>query len=216
MRHDRLRLADIRQAKDLATFLSRVKTIEATAAVRLQARGRSLAVWAPVMSAETLLDTVPTVLGMRALHLAHQAEADATVEASAVLDRLARIESTDGELSIPPATVTAAWAGVMPPTRGWTEQGRLDAESIERIARDGIRAVESALPVNPGNAVLSTVRSRIWGEESEDGVVSGAMFGATVLGFNETAEGFTVYANGPWRRLSNSRGHIVAKPATAL
>lgn len=213
---DRLRLADIRQAKDLATFLSRVKTVDAAAAVRLQARGNTLAVWVPVMSAETLLDTVPTVLGMRALHLAQPAEADATVEASAVLDRLARIETTEGELSIPPVTVTAAWAGIMPPSSGWEERGHLDAERVERVAREGIEAVESALPAHPGGAVVSTVRSRIWGQETDDGVVGGAMFGATVLGFNEGSEGFTVYASGPWRRLSNSRGHIVAKPASAL
>lgn len=216
LQNSRFQLSDHREAKDLATLLSRVKTIDSSAAVRLQARGRVLAVWAPVMSAETLLDTVPTVLGMRALHLAEDSEIDATVEASAVLDRLARFDANDGALPVPPVMVNAAWAGVMPPSRGWTESGRLDAETVARIAHEGMRAVEEALPTNPGGAVLNTVRSRVWGSDSGEGVVSGALFGATVLGFNDTDEGFTVYSNGPWRRLSNTQGHVVSKSASAV
>jgi hypothetical protein len=209
-------LADPAQSKDLATLLSRARSIDDDAAVRLQARGAVLAAWVPVMSGETLLERVPTVLGMRALHLAGPAEVDLTVQASAMLDRLARQERTEGEIALPPVEVRAAWAGVVPPASGWQRAGAVGAEEIDAASREGMRAVEAALPANPGAAVLSTVRSRIWGTLDERGFVTGAAFGATVLGFNEDALGFTLFTSGPWSRLSNRNGHILARSPAAL
>ncbi|MCP3425771.1 hypothetical protein NBM05_07055 [Rothia sp. AR01] len=209
-------LADPAQSKDLATLLSRVRSIDDAAAVRLQARGSVLAAWVPVMSGETLLEQVPTVLGMRALHLAAPADLDLTVQASAILDRLARQEKAGGVLTLPPVEVRAAWAGVVPPAAGWERAGTVSAEEIDTASREGMRAVEAALPANPGAAVLSTVRSRIWGTQDERGIVTGAAFGATVLGFNDAAEAFELFTNGPWSRLSNRAGHILARRPAAL
>ncbi|WP_178945614.1 hypothetical protein [Kocuria sp. TGY1127_2] len=211
-----LKFADLREAKDLATLLSRVRSIDSSSAVRLQAHGSVVAVWVPVMSAETLLEQVPTVLGMRALHLSEPSEIDVTVEAAAVLDRLARIDKTGGMIEIPPTTVHAPWSGIVPPSSGWIRQGHLDSETVETIARDGMSAVEQALPSNPGGAVVSTVRARIWGTATSFDMVSGAAFGATVLGFNESVKGFDVYTCGPWHRISNESGHILSRPGSNL
>lgn len=229
MPDDAFRPADPAQAQDLSTLVSRARAVDAGAAVRLQARGRVLAVWVPVMSGETLLDQVPTVLGMRAIHLADPAEFDVVVEASAVLDRLARFrrpeteeqsgEGQDARIPLPPVTVQASWTGTMPGRSGWTRLADVPAEELAQTARDGMAAVENALPAQAGAAVLSTVRSRIWGTVQDRGYVAGAAFGAEVLGFNTSPQGAAAvahWANGPWHRLSTPAGHVLARPASAL
>lgn len=212
-----LLLAQTAQAKDLATLLSRARSVDPGAAVRLQARNRLLAVWVPVMAPETLLDQVPTVLGMRALSLREPAALDAVVSAESVLDRLARI--TTGEesgLSIPPVTVQAAWTGAMPTSGRWETLGEISHQAVVQAAREGAAAVEQALPQHPGSAVLGTVRSRIWSTDLGHGLVSGACFGAEVLGFTAGGEEFQLRAQGQWRRLSCPRGHVLARPAQSL
>lgn len=211
-----LQFADLGQAKDLATLISRVRSIDSGAAVRLQARGNVLGVWVPVMSAETLLEQIPTVLGMRAIHLDVASEADVTVESAALLDRLARIEKTDGALDIPPVTVHAAWSGIIPPASRWSHVGTMSSGDVDAAAREGMSAVEQALPANPGGAVVSTVRARIWGSTTSFDMVTGAAFGATVLGFNDSGQDFDVYQSGPWHRLSGPTGHILSRPGNTL
>ncbi|WGH10257.1 hypothetical protein [Rothia kristinae] len=211
-----LRLADPRQARDLATLISRARALDEGAAVRLQAVGSVLAVWVPVMSGETLLEQVPTVLGMRAVHLSEPSRADATVQAAAVLDRMARVDRAGAALALPPITVRAAWSGAIPGTSGWKECGTVSAQRLEELARQGSRAVEQALPAQAGAAVLSTVRSRIWGTVGQPGgFVAGAAFGAKALGFLGGGD-VVVHAQGPWRRLSNRAGHLLARPAASL
>lgn len=213
---DSLTFADQAQAKDLAILMSRVKAIDSSAAVRLQVQGSVVAVWVPVMSAETLLEQIPTVLGMRALHLAETSHTDVTVEAGAVQDRLARIEKSGGSLQIPPVTVHAPWSGIVPPSSGWSRVGTIASETVESTAREGMTAVEQALPENPGGAVVSSVRSRIWGTDMMDGMVTGAAFGATVLGFNDSGQDFDVFRCGRWHRLSNAAGHVLSRPGSSL
>lgn len=216
MPQNALHLADSAQAKDLATLLSRARAIDPEAAVRLQARDRVLAVWVPVMSGETLLDQVPTVLGMRSVHLEEPSAVQDTVTAAALLDRLARLDRTGGLVEVPPVTVAAAWSGALPPSAGWEPVGTVGREEIDAAARAGAEAVREALPTNSGAAVVSTVRSRIWGSPTPQGFVGGAAFGADALGFNRDPEGFRIFSSGPWHRLSNRLGHVLARPATAL
>ena len=153
---------------------------------------------------------------MRAVHLSEPSRADATVQAAAVLDRMARVDRAGAALALPPITVRAAWSGAIPGTSGWKECGTVSAQRLEELARQGSRAVEQALPAQAGAAVLSTVRSRIWGTvEQPGGFVAGAAFGAKALGFLGGGD-VVVHAQGPWRRLSNRAGHLLARPAASL
>lgn len=64
--------------RDLETYLARAARIE-DGAVRIQASGGSVAVWVPVLRPASILDTEPTVLGLRVLAGAvHDARVSAT------------------------------------------------------------------------------------------------------------------------------------------
>ena len=99
---------------------------------------------------------------------------------------------------MPPVTVNAGWTGKAVPVRGWSEVGTVPVEEFARATAEGLEAVDRALPENPGAAVLTTVRSRIWSSPmvleylpAFDGVQvpTGAAFALRVYGF--IPEGFT-------------------------
>ena len=201
--------------KDLATYISRALAVNPDAAIRLTARGRVLAVFACSLEPEDASSTAPVIMGMRALHLAAESTLDMTVQAQALQERLARLQkqaeqqgaeqqSAEGQqnpelvLYMPPVTVNAGWTGKAVPVRGWSEVGTVPVEEFARATAEGLEAVDRALPENPGAAVLTTVRSRIWSSPmvleylpAFDGVQvpTGAAFALRVYGF--IPEGFT-------------------------
>ena len=196
--------------KDLATYISRALAVNPDAAIRLTARGRVLAVFACSLEPEDASSTAPVIMGMRALHLAAESALDMTVRAQALQERLARLQkqaeqqSAEGQqnpelvLYMPPVTVNAGWTGKATPVRGWSEVGTVPVEEFARATAEGLEAVDRALPENPGAAVLTTVRSRIWSSPmvleylpAFDGVQvpTGAAFALRVYGF--IPEGFT-------------------------
>ena len=220
-------LLDRQDAADLATYLSRARSVDPQAAVRLQGAGRVLAVWVSVVHPAGLLDSAPVVLGLRTVGLAEPAALDVTVAASAITDRLAR---TAGEgapaddavwLSAPPQQVSASWAGIVAPRGGWSGVGAVDAEQVRDVARRGVQAVSDAVPVDSGAAVVQKVRSRVWGAASGWGppqspaIPDGAAFALDVLGFlPPTVHQVQVAAeqSGQWVRLSTAAGHVLVKP----
>lgn len=196
--------------KDLATYISRALAVNPDTAIRLTARGRVLAVFACSLEPEDASSTAPVIMGMRALHLAAESALDMTVQAQALQERLARLQkqaeqqSAEGQqnpelvLYMPPVTVNAGWTGKAAPVRGWSEVGTVPVEEFARATAEGLEAVDRALPENPGAAVLTTVRSRIWSSPmvleylpAFDGVQvpTGAAFALRVYGF--IPEGFT-------------------------
>ena len=196
--------------KDLATYISRALAVNPDAAIRLTARGRVLAVFACSLEPEDASSTAPVIMGMRALHLAAESTLDMTVQAQALQERLARLQkqaeqqSAEGQqnpelvLYMPPVTVNAGWTGKAAPVRGWSEVGTVPVEEFARATAEGLEGVDRALPENPGAAVLTTVRSRIWSSPmvleylpAFDGVQvpTGAAFALRVYGF--IPEGFT-------------------------
>ena len=216
----------IAAASDLSTYISRARSLDANAAIRLTARGKVLAVFACSLAPETMLDSTPTILGMRALNLARPSTLDIVVDSAALLDRLARIEESGMVLYLPPVTVHTEWAGKAAPLRGWEHIGNLGAEEFRRASRDGLAAIDKALPENPGSAVLTTVRSRIWSSPMVlehhpefDGhtVPTGAAFALQVFGF--LPETFTdelaVYTartgSDSWMRVAAPGGHVLVR-----
>lgn len=194
--------------KDLATYISRALAVNPDAAIRLTARGRVVAVFACSLEPEDASSDTPVIMGLRALHLLADSTLDMTVQAQALLDRLVRLQKQAEEqvneenpqlvLFMPPVTVNASWAGKSAPLSGWYEVGTVPVEEFHRATAEGLEAVERALPENPGAAVLSTVRSRIWSSDMVleylpefDTVLvpTGAAFALRVFGF--IPEGFT-------------------------
>jgi len=194
--------------KDLATYISRALAVNPDAAIRLTARGRVVAVFACSLEPEDASSDTPVIMGLRALHLLADSTLDMTVQAQALQERLARLqkqaeqqtneENPELVLYMPPVTVNAGWTGKAAPVRGWSEVGTVPVEEFARATAEGLEAVDRALPENPGAAVLTTVRSRIWSSPmvleylpAFDGVQvpTGAAFALRVYGF--IPEGFT-------------------------
>lgn len=194
--------------KDLATYISRALAVNPDAAIRLTARGHVVAVFACSLEPEDASSDTPVIMGLRALHLLADSTLDMTVQAQSLLDRLARLQKQAEEqgneenpqlvLFMPPVTVNASWTGKSAPLSGWHEVGTIPVEEFHRATAEGLEAVERALPENPGAAVLSTVRSRIWSSDMVleylpefDTVLvpTGAAFALRVFGF--IPEGFT-------------------------
>jgi hypothetical protein len=86
---------------------------------------------------------------------------------------------------------------------------------LERAARDGIDEIARVLPSGTGEQIVGRVRSEVWGRDVEDapGLPAGAAFAAYSLGFLGSDEAALVYENGPWLRLSTSRGHVLVRRA---
>ena len=111
-----LHLADEQTAQDLQAYLTRAKRLDKDGLVRLRAFGGILAAYVAPIFAGSLMDSGPTVLGLRTAELGQEAETDVIVPISSVLDRLALMLSGDlrGSKKLLlelPAGSRAPWAG---------------------------------------------------------------------------------------------------------
>jgi hypothetical protein len=212
-------LADALSLGDLITYLGRAGRVE-DGSVRLIAGSGVLAVYTAILYPAGILDTGPTVLGLRTFALADRAEFDAVVPVRSLLDRLNRAEQASSPGAAPPVAVptevsTVTWAGISPPRGGWKQFAATTSGALEAAGREGIDAVANALPEGTGEQIVRRVRAEIWSKPLPDldHVPAGAGFAAITLGFlgadpNET---IPVYESGAWTRLTSSRGHVLVR-----
>jgi hypothetical protein len=213
-----LTLPDAAALADLTTFVGRAKRVDPDGAARLVGHGDVLAVYvSPVHGSGG-----PTVIGLRTLQLAVASGLDVTVTLASLTDRFARTGpvSVGGPvvLAVPPSeAVGVAWAGTVPPRRGWQGVGRVAAATLRARAATGVAEVATGAPEGSGAAAVGALRARIWGrpldEESSElaGLPSGVAYAADALGFVDDDEPAAVYRSGPWWRVTSSRGHVLAR-----
>lgn len=205
-------LLDHATREDLRVYLERLlRAGEAEA--RLVTRGDALAVYGCVQAPEGLLDTAPVVLVMRAFALseAPQPAIDVTVAARALLDRIARLGVLGLHLEVPEVTASAAWAGVLPPVSGWESAGALDSQSLADVAKDGMQRIAKALPDNPGEAIVRSVRRSVWGSEIAPELPAISAFAGEAMGFLRGSEAAVISRSRTWVRVSMSRGHVLIR-----
>lgn len=209
---DTYRFVDPETRQDLAVFLDRLQRF-ALPEVRLVVRGSVLAVFGCTQAPAHLLDSVAVVLVMRAFQLeaGPTAQVDRTVLVRSLLDRLAYDSQDPQSLALPDTLVTAAWTGVLPPAGGWQPAGFIDAESLSEVAQQGISRVAAALPEQPGEAVVSTVRAQVWGVEVAPNVPAAAAFALESMGFLRNERKVQLAQSRTWMRLSTSRGHVIVR-----
>jgi hypothetical protein len=211
-------LSDSLSLGDLQVYLSRAGRVE-DGSVRLVSAAGVLAVYTAILYPRGLLDTGPTVLGLRTFALTEPVELDVVVPVRSLLDRLARLESavTDAaapvSVTVPLQVSSVTWAGITPPRGGWTPHGAAPASVLEDAARIGIAEVASAIPTGTGEQIVHRVRSEVWGRpiDALDFVPAGAAFAAVSLGFLSADEPVALFETGPWTRLSTRRGHILVR-----
>ena len=214
-------LADRETAEDLQAFLLRAKRMDAEGLVRFRAYGQVLAAYVAPIFAGSLMDSGPTVIGLRTCELANDTEVEALVPIAAVLDRLARILETDlwhvkDSKIVLPENSRAAWAGITPPRAGWLQIDTLNETLLTEIAKAGIAEVAQTLPEAVGGPIAARIRGSIWGRAIAVGskVPTGAAFVAAGLGFLTEKEDAAVYEVDNWVRLSSMHGHVLARVAS--
>lgn len=211
-------LSDSLSLGDLQVYLQRAGRVE-DGSVRLVSAAGVLAVYSAILYPRGLLDSSPTVLGLRTFALTEPVELDVVVPVRSLLDRLVRLAAavTDADapvsVTVPLQVSSVTWAGITPPRGGWTPQGSTTAAVLETAARDGIAEVASVIPTGTGEQIVQRVRSEVWGRpiDALDFVPAGAGFAAVSLGFLSPEEPVQLFETGPWTRLSTARGHILVR-----
>ncbi|MFM2719241.1 hypothetical protein [Microbacterium mcarthurae (nom. nud.)] len=204
----RLMFPDPQAAADLLTFASRAVRL-GDGVVRMRAAAGVLVTTAAPLAPRGLLDATPTVLGLRVSEVDPELECDLGVEASA----LSLAPDDASAIVLPETAVAPAWAGISPPRGGWEQTASLDSSILAARAQYGIAAVADALPADPGEDVVRTVRGQVWGQPDEQlgGLPLGTAFAAFALGFIAGAEQATVRSSGVWTRVTLNRGHVLVR-----
>ncbi len=204
-----LTLPSEQDASDLTVFLERAAKLGCEH-VRLIGVGTVLAAYVGVLVPSGLLDTAPTVLGLRVFERGDSVTVDAVVTIRGMLDRLARPELT---FALPVAESGIAWAGVSAPRGGWESVGAVSASELEAIARAGIDEIAGSNGL--GTIIVTRARRDVWGRPiSSDPAmtqfVAGAAFAAFGLGFLGEDEPLLT-RSAKWMRLTTARGHILVR-----
>ncbi|MEV8358758.1 hypothetical protein [Microbacterium sp. NPDC076895] len=205
-----LNLADAETAVDAQTFASRAARV-GDGAVRLRASSGILVMTCAPIAPRGILDTSPTILGVRVL------AADPELECDLVVDG-ASLRAHGVTLELPDAGLRAAWAGISPPASGWTVTGEIASTDLVAAAHRGMEEVATSVPSNAGEDVVRQIRAAVWGapDAALGGIPRGVGFVSKVLGFlGQDAESVPLRESGPWRRLSLRRGHVLVRGSAA-
>ncbi|MGO3147624.1 MAG: hypothetical protein ACTIJ6_08090 [Leucobacter sp.] len=212
-----IQFADRATRDDLQNFLTRLSRI-GEGEIRVQRRGSVLAVYGCTQSPAGILDDSPVVLVMRTCELTetNDAEIDTVFEVRAFTDRLARLTGDDLALTLPDVTVTAAWAGVLPPKSGWMRSGVVDAASLASVAEQGMARVAESVPSDAGDPVVQKVRRLVWSSEIAPGIPAAAAFAAEGLGFLVGVDRMLLTHANSWTRLSSPNGHVILRHSKGI
>ncbi|MEU7060306.1 hypothetical protein [Streptomyces sp. NPDC046197] len=226
-----LHLADDTEGADLAAFLSRLLHYDRSAAVRLQAAGKALAVFGRPPSFE--------VLAVRAVRLAKPYEdgldlaLDVTVSAGELLES---VDESAATAAVPASVTGPPWAGLLPPRGGWRpEPGLPPVDSLRATVAAAVAEfrsrTEELTPERRTRAELDRIGGEIWSRTvGETRLPVRAVHAAQSLGFlrptrptrpmvgaerpsSDETEGLALFSSGTWLRLRTAYGSIVVRPA---
>ena len=207
-----LKFRDIQDLHDLSGFLTRAKRLDESGLVKLKSFGNVLGVYVSPIFSGNLLDSGPTVIGLRTVELAEVSDVDSAFEIASIMERIANA-GEDLELRLPPVTARAAWTGVTPPRSEWEQVESVAQEQITQWAKNGIAEVGSSLPDSIGISIAQKVRSQIWGKQVGVNQLfpAGCAFAMVGLGFLLPGESVQVFRSKGWVRLSSKFGHVLAR-----
>ncbi|QIG40521.1 hypothetical protein G5T42_14445 [Microbacterium sp. 4R-513] len=204
----RLLFSDPEAAADALTFAGRTARL-GDSGVRLQAANGTLAMTSAPLAPRGLFDTTPTILALRALPVDPELVCDLVVDPTL----LVLADDDRSAVVLPDVAQSPAWAGIAPPRGGWEPAGGIEASVLAARAQYGIAAVAEAMPADPGEDVVRTVRASVWGapDEALGGLPLGTAFAAFTLGFIVGEEEAAVRRTSAWTRVSLRRGHVLVR-----
>ncbi len=190
------------ESAGLLAYLDRLLRLDGRAAVRLQARGTVLGVWAfPPLD----------VVALRPVALAGPVELDATVSAQ----RLVESVSLDNTVELPPPVPGPAAAGLLPPRTGWERLAVVPAGAVDdavRVAVEGFgRRVEQLAEADRVRPALEGIAAELWGAPVVAGVPLRAAHAAVRLGLLGRDGEVSAYKAGPWQRLACPGGSVALR-----
>lgn len=202
---------------DLINYLNRARRINDGAA-RLIAEDSLLQVYVGVFFPRGLLDSTPTVLGLRVLEMSQPAQFDLVVPLEALVSRVERSATEEGgAIRLPSPSPSLQWAAITPPREGWRKRLGVPGEALRQVAAEGVAQVKNALPDGAGEAIVQKVRSEVWGQDvpGKKGIPWGAGFAADALGFaGDRSLGVHTLDN--WVRLTSKHGYVLVKTGRPL
>lgn len=195
---------------DLRVFLQRSESVS-DGVVRLRCSQGALRATVCTFAPLGILDTAPTVLGMRIFPALEQEQFDLLLSGRAMLDRFAHLNAEATAIGVPPTRETAAWAGQDAPQDDWQRVSDIDTAVLNGVALAGIAEVAQALPDHPGEILVREVREHVWNRNLDgcDIVTGAAALTGHILGFFGRDPVASVYQAERWTRVTTSVGHVL-------
>ncbi len=228
--HARLVLADAGEAADLAAFLVRLLRFDRAAAVRLQAVTKAGPQAGEQAGEQTGQQGVLAVFGRLplggsgaiAIRTARLDGLDAPVDSTVSAGRLLEdIDESANAVTLPAPVTGPAWAGLLPPRKGWQLLPEPPAFEVVPELMAGVREFKERSEAVPEHhrtrAVLDALADEIWSRPLSvvPELPLRAAHASYVIGFLKPAAPLTVHRAGGWLRLSAPAGSIAVRSAAA-
>jgi hypothetical protein len=145
-------------------------------------------------------------------------DVDVTVSAGQLLDG---VEAESGLVVVPAPVTGPAWAGLLPPRRGWQLVGEPPAFEVVPELMAGVREFRERSEAVPEHhrtrPVLDALADEIWSRPltALPELPLRAVHAAYVIGFLKPGAPLTVHRAGGWLRLSAPAGSIAVRRSAA-
>lgn len=192
-------LADEIERRGLVQYLERLVALDNRAVVRLQAGGRVLGVWSgPPFE----------VVAMRPVALGSEVDADATVSAQRLLERV----RDEQAVTLPERVSGPSWVGLLPPRSGWEERLRGDVANLRAsidMAKHFFRERADGID---DRGQLEQIAHDVWERTCLAEVPVRCAHAADSLGLLGPGDGVAVaYATDTWLRLAVPGGSVATR-----
>jgi hypothetical protein len=203
-----LRVPDLDDRGDLATFVGRAVRLDPAATVRLRVSAGRVTAWVTTPFDVLATRSVPGTLE----------PGDVTAPATVLLTAL----SVERAATVDPGA-GALWQGLLPPDDGWSAVDTVPAAELERLTERGLAlAREHAGPLGPPASLLDQTVLTVSGAAGPAVKVPlRCLFALSGMGFLGASgdgedEKVRVSATGTWMRLDARFGAVVRRRITAL
>jgi hypothetical protein len=201
----RLVFADPGEAAGLDAFLKRLLRWEKNAAVRIQAGGGVVGIFAKPARFEVVV--------VRTGRLLEPVEVDITVSAGELLEA---VDEPAEAVTVPHEVTGPPWTGVLPPRGGWKAFGEVPSDAVRAVAAAAVgefrERAERLGPRERTRETLDAIAEEIWSRPlGRTELPLRAVHAAHALGFLIGEGPLGLLRAGPWLRLRTPGGSVVVR-----